>query len=76
MDQPAKPEWNGKVLDKFAKSETEEVRISESNFKGKTYIDMRLFIQIENGDFIPTKKGLSLNKELFEKLKEALNKIK
>lgn len=71
---PGAEESTEKVLFTISKSDTDEVRVRESNFKGKDYIDIRIYIKTQDGEFVPTKKGVMLlrdkMKELIEKLKE------
>lgn len=42
-------------------------RVTVREFKGKTYIDIREFYE-KNGEFLPGKKGISLQPELWRKL--------
>ena len=65
-----------KILYTFDKSQTEQVRISETTYLNKQYIDFRVFAKTQSGDYIPTKKGITINKQLASKyLKEAVSKI-
>ncbi len=63
-----------KVLAHLVKSEREEVRIREKTFKGKQYVDIRIFSKNRQGEFIPTRKGVMLQSDLFKKLKSTLGK--
>lgn len=64
-----------KVLFSIKKSESDEVKVRETNFKGKDYIDIRIYSKIESGDIIPTKKGVTLSKEKMKELIEKLNEL-
>lgn len=60
----------------FPKNSLEEVRASLTEFKGRQYIDLRVFYKAEDDEFRPTKKGLTLSPELIPELEEALHKLK
>lgn len=61
-----------KLIATLPKGAQEEVRVSLSEFKGKQYIDLRIYYENEDGEWKPTKKGVALNVEHFHKLMEAL----
>ena len=63
------------VLYSFDKSAREQVRLSETVYLGKPYIDFRVFALASNGQAIPTKKGITLSKDLARYFKEAFNKV-
>jgi hypothetical protein len=52
----------------------EEVRIELSEYKGSTYLNIRAWIKGDNGEFLPTRKGITLNCELLQDLLSALQK--
>ncbi|WKZ17750.1 MAG: transcriptional coactivator p15/PC4 family protein [Candidatus Jettenia sp. CY-1] len=52
---------NGKVLGEIVKSETEKIVIAEKEYKGRKYIDMRIYFQGDSGDYMPTKKGVTFS---------------
>ena len=43
-----------KVLHEFKRNADDTLRISLSNFKGRTYVDIRLFYQDANGELAST----------------------
>ncbi|MDP2629281.1 MAG: transcriptional coactivator p15/PC4 family protein [Candidatus Harrisonbacteria bacterium] len=58
------------------KSETEEVRLTLRNFKGKAYLDLRLYFRAEGtGEFAPTRKGLTFVAELAPEFEKAFQGI-
>jgi len=63
------------TLFSFDKSLREQVRVSETIYLNKPYIDFRIFVRKANGEYIPTKKGITISKELAKYLKESFNKI-
>lgn len=44
-------------------------------FRGKLYIDIRQYYNGPNGDLLPTKKGISLTAENYQKLKSLISQI-
>jgi len=58
----------------FRKNATEEVRASIRKFKDRTYVDLRVWVERDNGhaEFSPTKKGLSLSVYVLPELKRAV----
>lgn len=65
-----------KVYYTYHKPSGEEVRITESVFKEKEYISFRTYWQNNEGEYAPTKKGVTIPKEELNNIKDALNKIK
>jgi hypothetical protein len=63
------------VLYTLEKSETDQVRIRKTNFKTKDYIDIRIFTKNQAGEYIPTKKGVTLNIEKMKELRDALKDL-
>src|SRR6185436_8653608 len=61
-----------KVIANLPKGSGEEVRVSLGEFKGKQYIDLRVYFENDDGEWKPTKKGVALSVNLFHKLKDAL----
>jgi hypothetical protein len=65
-----------KILFTLEKSETDQVRIRETTFKGKDYIDIRIYTKLQGTeDYVPTKKGVMLTREKMKLLREGLDKI-
>jgi len=65
-----------KPICEFPKNVREKVVLGLSEFKGKHYLDMRIFTAPENGgQDIPTKKGLTLAVDLYPQFKEALAQV-
>jgi len=64
------------IVGAFKKSETEEVRVTLRNYKGKAYLDIRVYFCTEGMDgFKPTKKGLTLAAELAPELEKAFRGV-
>jgi hypothetical protein len=56
----------------FKKNSMEEVRASLTDYKGKTYVDLRVFYRDEDAAWKPTKKGITLAPELLPELEQAI----
>jgi len=63
------------VLFSFDKTLREQVRVSETIYLDKPYIDFRIFARRADGQYIPTQKGITISKDLAKYLKEAFTKI-
>jgi hypothetical protein len=60
----------------FPKNATEEIRASVSTYKGKQYLDLRVFYQGDDGEYHPSKKGISIAPDLLAELEEAIRKLR
>ncbi len=58
-----------KILHEFKRNAEETLRISLSHFKGRNYVDIRLFYEDANGELQPTKKGVTVTPDLWDELK-------
>jgi len=54
------------------KSSDEEIRVSLREYKGHPFIDIRVYWKPPEGEPGPTKKGVTLNPELFPEFKQAI----
>ena len=63
------------VLFSFDKTLKEQVRVSETIYLDKPYIDFKIFARRADGQYIPTQKGITISRDLAKYLKEAFNKI-
>ncbi len=54
------------ILHEFKRNAEETLRISLSTFKGRTYVDIRLF---DKGELAPTKKGVTITPELWDEFR-------
>jgi hypothetical protein len=48
------------------------VRVNATEFKGRQYIEVRTYYMSEDGEWKPTKKGITLSPELMTKVHQAL----
>jgi len=62
-----------KLVSKFEKNATEEVRVQLREFRGHQLLDMRVFyFPTEGGEPRPTRKGIAISVGLISKLKDAI----
>jgi hypothetical protein len=60
------------VIHEFKRNGEETMRVSLSVFKGKTYIDFRLFYTNADGELAPTKKGVTITPELWDEFRKGV----
>ena len=63
------------LVHSFDKSPTEQVQVSLSAFKSKTYVDLRIYYKASGGEYRPTKKGITFSPDLLPELEEAIRKL-
>jgi hypothetical protein len=69
---------SSRVISEFQKNSVEFVRVCLSEFKGSLYFDVRIWVQEaagEPGNLKATKKGICLNIELLNDLRQALDAL-
>lgn len=64
-----------KVVATFKRNPTEEVRAGIKEFKGRRYIDLRIYYMDDQGEWKPTRKGISLATDFMSDLKDATAKL-
>lgn len=63
----------GKILATIPRGATEQLQIAINEFKGKSYLDMRIFYTTDDGStWLPTKKGVTCPPENIIILKDAI----
>lgn len=63
-----------KMLATIPRSATEQLQIAINSYKGKSYLDLRIFYTTDDGiNWNPTKKGVTVAPENLELLKEAID---
>lgn len=62
-----------KLLSTIPRSSTEQIQISINEYKGKQYLDLRIYYTTDNGaNWLPTKKGITVSPENLESFKDAI----
>ncbi len=60
----------------FPRSATEEIQMALRQYRGKYYVDLRLWFQPkDNSSMRPTKKGISIAAEQLSDLKEGIHSL-
>ena len=64
---------DAKILATIERTDTEQLQISISEYKGKSYLNMRIFYTTDDGaTWLPTKKGVTFTPEQLDLLEEAI----
>jgi hypothetical protein len=64
---------DAKILATIERSDTEQLQISVSEYKGKSYLNMRIYYTTDEGaTWLPTKKGVTFSPEQLDMLTEAI----
>jgi hypothetical protein len=56
------------VVARFRKSKTEKIYVSANEYNGRKYADLRTYFMDSEGEWHPTKKGISIPADLFNEL--------
>ncbi len=68
---------DAKILATIERSDTEQLQISISEYKGKSYLNMRIHYTTDGGStWLPTKKGVTFTPEQIDILEEAIQQAK
>ena len=66
-----------KILATIERSDTEQLQISVSEYKGRSYLNMRIFYTTDDGaTWLPTKKGVTFTPEQLDLLSDAIEEAK
>jgi hypothetical protein len=60
------------VIAQFEKNATEVVRVTLTEYRGHKLFDMRVYYSDDEGQYRPTRKGVSLSVGLYPEFKRAL----
>jgi predicted phosphoadenosine phosphosulfate sulfurtransferase len=60
------------VIAQFEKNATEVVRVSLSEYRGHKLFDVRVYYSDDEGQYKPTRKGVSLSVNLYTDFKRAI----
>lgn len=64
---------DNKLISTIERSSTEQLQIAINEYKGKKYLDLRIFYTTDNGaSWLPTKKGVTISPGDLSILKEAV----
>ncbi len=65
-----------KVVHAFEKNSAERVQVTLSTFKGREYMDLRVYFEGDDGEMHPSRKGLTLSTALLPDLESAILKLR
>ena len=60
------------LIAQFEKNATEVVRVSLTEYRGRKLVDVRVYYSDGEGQYHPTKKGVSLSVDVYPDFKRAL----
>ncbi len=63
------------VVAEMEKSWNEKIVFSLSDYKGKNYADIRVYFEDDEGEWKPTKKGITIALDRFSEFKEHLGQL-
>ena len=64
------------LIAKINRSDKDDIRISLSDFKGKKYIDIRSYFEVEKDqERMPTKKGVTFSVNLYPEFRKAIRTL-
>jgi hypothetical protein len=58
------------------KNMKERIRVSIEEYRGSTFVDLRVYWEDEQGEWRPSKKGIALNGDCIDQVIEALQKAR
>ena len=68
---------DSKILATIERSDTEQLQISVSEYKGRSYLNMRIFYTTDEGaTWLPTKKGVTFAPDQLDILEEAIQEAR
>ena len=68
---------DAKILATIDITDTEQLQISVSEYKGKSYLNMRIYYTTDDGaTWLPTKKGVTFTPDQLDILTEAIEEAK
>ena len=66
-----------KIIATVPRSATEQLQISINEYKGKSYLDMRIYYTTDEGaTWLPTKKGVTFAPDQLDVLSDAIEEAK
>lgn len=61
-----------KIIATIKKNEKEQIQVALAEYRGTTFIDVRVYWENDQGEWLPSKKGIALNKDSIDKVIDAL----
>ncbi|MBI4445215.1 MAG: transcriptional coactivator p15/PC4 family protein [Acidobacteria bacterium] len=63
------------IITEMERGWNEKIVFSLSEFKGKNYADIRIYYEDDEGEWKPTKKGITISLDRFQEFKEHMSKL-
>ncbi len=64
------------LIGEIERNRTEKIRIELSNYRGKDFISVRIYFLADNGEWRPTKKGVTVRPDQLDELIGLLSQAK
>jgi hypothetical protein len=64
------------MIGEIERNETEVVRVSAEEYKGRKYVDIRIYFANDAGEWKPTKKGVTVSPEKMDEFMDLIRKAK
>ena len=62
------------VVGEIERGETEVLRVSTEEYKGRKYVDVRIYFSNDEGEWKPSKKGVTIQPDRMDAFLELLKK--
>jgi hypothetical protein len=62
------------LIGEIERGETEVLRVSAEEYKGRKYIDVRIYFENDEGEWKPTKKGVTIQPDRVEDFLDLIKK--
>jgi len=60
------------IIGEIQKNQKEKIIVSVNEFKGHRYVDLRIHFEGDNGEYVPTKKGIAISSKIVEEVVELI----
>jgi len=64
------------IVHEIIKGTTEKIVFSVNSFQGAEYVHVRVYFEAGDGEWRPTKKGISVNAGLIDELYQGVSKLR
>ena len=63
-------------IGEIGRTETEVVRVSVEEYKGRKYLDVRIYFESDEGEWKPTKKGVTIQPDKIDLFMDLIRQAK
>ena len=63
-------------IGEIGRTETEVVRVSVEEYKGRKYVDVRIYFENDEGEWKPTKKGVTIQPDKIDLFMDLMRQAK